>query len=370
MSNTAGYSTRHSETYRDEDLEDSREPSISKEELRALRITADPIEELGKGEREILAHMARTMGEDLQAAMDDRWERGEQRAGDMERFAEAGMNLERMLEKYRAGGPGESRSLEKQDWEASIRFLQEVSEKYRDEPVNEALELVSNWQERRNTEQLMAMFPPEKTVIVGRQEIQEEVARDFPFTQDERYPHLTQVDTGEEIAGKHVIGNLQMHLEAMAESVTTYMPIMPYKVREARSQEKRWYTQEEMKEHTNEMVQYRVTQTDRDPRSFPEDWVIVVTQHMELVDALTQRGIIDKDTQVITHLDEAFSVEGMHLIGEASPEMKILAKSVTALSYDSETGEYGEARNFTVEPLARIPIKKDRDRPIWMIGQE
>ena len=91
---------------------------------------------------------------------------------------------------------------------------------------------------------------------------------------------------------------------------------------------------------------------------------MVITQHPELVEALREKGLFNMSSQVIDHVDDPNEVFGKHVIGMVSAEMKILAESVTSLSYNPETKEYGEPRTFTVEELARIPVNDEKHLPI------
>ena len=125
-----------------------------------------------------------------------------------------------------------------------------------------------------------------------------------------------------------------------------------------------------MREHTHEMLQYRVIETDVDPADFPKENVMVITQHPELVDALREKGLFNMSSQVIDHLEDPAQAYGKNLIGVVSAEMKVLAQSVTSLAYNPETKEYGEPRTFQAEEIARIPVNDQKHIPIHFYDKD
>ena len=356
--------TEYLSRYRYQDPEERLDPIVSPRELQALQGVADPGHQLDFQEQSTLSTMLWRMRDDLVNAADARWER-QQTASEQEidKFRHLSEDITLLFEHY-DGSAVSNKQWENTTLELTLRGMQEISPKYQDHQVHQVIQELSGWQEHRNTEQLQQMFPPNSTVLTGRPEDLEQISANLPFTQQEGYTRLTGRIEEEQVRDQDVIGNLPMHLEALANSVTAHVARMPQEVRQARSQEGRQYTPEEMQTHTREMLQYKVRETGLDPADFPKDQVMVITQHAELVEVLRERGIIDDNSQVITHLDDPTEVRGMHIIGVAPTEMKVNAESVTYLPYDRDTGEYGEARNFTAHAMTSIPINQDSHLPI------
>ena len=385
MSEGNDHSTRyqHDEDV-DEDL-DVRELPISPREIELLHTVSHPDEHgrmerlLSSDERINLMSLASRMEKDIRdiASLDQfRAERDYQEIRDFQLLGTHAMTLAKTYHSYTIENtpldePIRHRDLQHENhlWNDVLTGLQDVSEKYRTREIDEAIGWLSTWQERKNQEELKSMFPPESTVIAGQPEVQDEVMRDMPFTTSNDYPKLSGQVTQEQVKDKNVIGNLPIHLEAQARSVTTYTPNMPYEVRNARSAAGRHYTPEEMREHTNHMLQYRVTEVQDNPADFRKDEVMVITQHPELVKALRERGLLGENSQVTEHLENPAQVYDKHLIGVVSADMKTLAQSVTSLAYNPETKEYGEPRTFQAKKLARIPVNDHKHRPIWFYDE-
>ena len=222
---------------------------------------------------------------------------------------------------------------------------------------------------RENLAHMEAAFPPEKTLIVGRPDIVAGIRDTLPFTNAEEYQTTSPTAVGpEDLHGKYVIGNLPLHLECHASSVTCYLTTMPKDLRDSHPEGR--YTADETREYTSSMIEYTVKRIPVNPTEFLKEDIIVVTRHQELVDHLMANGIIDENTQVITHLEDLSDVQGKHLIGIASTEMKLVADTVTHVAYDADTGEYFESTTYQVRPWMEFPINNAANQPLRPLAGE
>ena len=225
--------------------------------------------------------------------------------------------------------------------------------------------LTSNLEQ--NLRYMQAAFPPDTTVIAGRPEVVESIHSTLPFTEAQDYQTVRSLTIQPEVLhGKNVIGNLPMHLESHANSVMTYVTSIPRDLRESRPDGR--YTEDEIRQHTARMVEYTVERISETPADFLKEDVLVVTRHRELIDHLLATGLIDATTPVISHIDDMSQVEGKHLIGVASTEMKLLAETVTQMSYDTDTGLYDAPNTYRVRPYMELPVNDNVDQPIKMLA--
>ena len=222
-----------------------------------------------------------------------------------------------------------------------------------------------------NTEQnlkfMQAAFPPETTVIAGRPEVVDSINQTLPFTNTQEYQTVRSLLFDPQLLhGKNVIGNLPMYLETHAASVMTYVTSIPRELRESRPDGR--YTEDEIRQHTPRMVEYTVEKVPETPANFLKEDVLVITRHPELVDHLLEKGIIDPDTPVITHIDHLRQTEGKHLIGVVNTEMKLLAETVTQVMYDTDAGTYHETHTYRVRPHMELPVNQNASEPMRMLA--
>lgn len=108
---------------------------------------------------------------------------------------------------------------------------------------------------------------------------------------------------------------------------------------------------------------------------------IIVTRHEHLVTILRERGVVDADTPVLTHVDRPEQVEGQHVIGVLPHHLSSRAASVTEIPMrwtekDREAMQRGDVDLDGTRAAAGDPITYvvhrvhgggvDTSRPRWL----
>ena len=251
-------------------------------------------------------------------------------------------------------------------------------------------------------EELRGFINLERTVVIGRsaQAVAEHLA-EAPFLADLSVERVTGFAQDHEIEHRHVFGELPLHLEALAETVTRH----------------------DTRAMSQDLVTYRVDEVVLSMDDIKAAGPVYVTTHPEQVACWREHGLIGAEQSVylVTHsINDAVSldhskfdantylmvviqpgdvpnsalfgsnayvvsipdddwgdfvpedavvvyadvgyhgadlVSGRHVVGDLPPRLKNEAAQLTTFAYDSGTGQYGAGATYRTEVLMRTSLQ-------------